>query len=527
MKEPHFGEARRLAISALSSLLDAYEGMEKAVLGHDLFGLLRVIVWLRDGADEAHVRAEVSRALAPCGRFWTGDIWTKTAATLHPDAIVYEAAWEEGIGVPGNDRLRIDDRTRTRTAWLPRFRTPVWGAAGGAPVIVFYSFKGGVGRTTALAAFAIQRARAGERVLVVDFDLDAPGASTLLPGDHGESALGVVDYLLEAPLGDVDVAAYIHRCKRGSLVGESGGEIMVMPAGKVDGDYLAKLSRLDVEVHGDEHPLSALLQDAKSKLAPNWILIDSRAGLSPAAGVLLDGIAHLHVLFGTNNAQGQIGLRQVIRHLGEERVARGLDPAPLVIVQAMVVDIVDVEKVAHAQFNAWLDEALRDHYPFEGGATALESPRHVIAIPYRPRLALFSSVDDVAADLATGAHQRLGERIDWLAKYVAVVDELRAVAAAGKTIWYQQLSNDIGLGLDMQITNERRRLGALLGLVSAAEHRAGRPMLSAVVVHKKGRLQPGTGFYECARAIGKLPSDAPEQPFFEEELRAVHRYWGQ
>ena len=38
---------------------------------------------------------------------------------------------------------------------------------------------GGVGRSTALAAFAIQRARLGERVAVVDLDLDAPGIGAL------------------------------------------------------------------------------------------------------------------------------------------------------------------------------------------------------------------------------------------------------------------------------------------------------------------------------------------------------------
>ena len=42
-------------------------------------------------------------------------------------------------------------------------------------IVTFYSWKGGVGRTMALANTAVQLARKGNRVLVVDWDLEAPG----------------------------------------------------------------------------------------------------------------------------------------------------------------------------------------------------------------------------------------------------------------------------------------------------------------------------------------------------------------
>ncbi len=42
-------------------------------------------------------------------------------------------------------------------------------------VVTFYSFKGGVGRTQALADVAVLLARYGHRVLMVDWDLEAPG----------------------------------------------------------------------------------------------------------------------------------------------------------------------------------------------------------------------------------------------------------------------------------------------------------------------------------------------------------------
>src|SRR5215467_9888199 len=42
-------------------------------------------------------------------------------------------------------------------------------------IVTFYSYKGGVGRSMALANVAVLLARRGLRVLVVDWDLEAPG----------------------------------------------------------------------------------------------------------------------------------------------------------------------------------------------------------------------------------------------------------------------------------------------------------------------------------------------------------------
>ncbi|WP_170229470.1 tyrosine-protein kinase family protein [Polyangium fumosum] len=290
-------------------------------------------------------------------------------------------------------------------------------------MVVFYSFKGGVGRTTALAAMAIQLARMGERVFVVDVDLDAPGAGTLLSPDEGGVTRGLVDYLLDAQLGDVDINDYVHRIRREKLVGDEGGEVIVMPAGSVDEHYLMKLARLDLEIRGTHHPLEHVLHAARAKLEPDWILIDSRAGLSPAAGLLLDGIAHLHVLFATSSAQSQLGIAQVIRSLGAERIRRDYEQANVIVVHAMLVDIADVEKLARPQFHAWLDEVLEaqywvtkesdpeDSYWNTGDDGKQDAPGDAIEIPYRYRFAFFSSVDDVVLDLLEGPYKALGRRV--------------------------------------------------------------------------------------------------------------------
>lgn len=67
-------------------------------------------------------------------------------------------------------------------------------------------------------------------------------------------------------------------------------------------------------------------------------------------------------------------------------------------------------------------------------------------------------------------------------------------------------------------------LSALLGEISAEEDAAGRGMLSVLVVHKDGDMQPGPGFFELAGQLGRDTSDILR--CWIEELKKVHRVWG-
>ena len=66
-------------------------------------------------------------------------------------------------------------------------------------VVTFFSFKGGTGRTMALANVAWILASQGKRVLVVDWDLDSPGLHKFfhpfLDADLYDSTAGVVDII--------------------------------------------------------------------------------------------------------------------------------------------------------------------------------------------------------------------------------------------------------------------------------------------------------------------------------------------
>src|SRR3954464_9633363 len=54
-------------------------------------------------------------------------------------------------------------------------------------VVTFYSYKGGVGRTFATANIAVLLAKRGKKVLLMDWDLEAPGLDEFFK-DHLRSS---------------------------------------------------------------------------------------------------------------------------------------------------------------------------------------------------------------------------------------------------------------------------------------------------------------------------------------------------
>ena len=63
----------------------------------------------------------------------------------------------------------------------------------------------------------------------------------------------------------------------------------------------------------------------------------------------------------------------------------------------------------------------------------------------------------------------------------------------------------------------------MLGEISLAEDKADCGMLSALVVHKTGDMEPGQGFFHYAEALGRDISD--KTACWVREIHKVHDYW--
>jgi hypothetical protein len=80
------------------------------------------------------------------------------------------------------------------------------------------------------------------------------------------------------------------------------------------------------------------------------------------------------------------------------------------------------------------------------------------------------------------------------------------------------------LGLDMYMPADRAKIGELLDELARAEHEAGRPLLSAVVVGANGGM-PGHGFFKLARSFGLMGPKDVKKAFCWEELQRLYAYW--
>ncbi|MBR7833240.1 tetratricopeptide repeat protein [Actinospica durhamensis] len=177
-------------------------------------------------------------------------------------------------------------------------------------IVTFYSFKGGTGRTMALANVAWILASGGKRVLTVDWDLEAPGLHEFfhpfLRSEVVRDTPGVIDLIGEykaavldgardgakTPHLIEDVAAFARiEPFAVSLEWEfpDGGTLDFMSSGRQNDDYTTQVGSLDWDnfyaLLGGSNLLRALR--AEMKRTYDYVLIDSRTGFSDTSDICI------------------------------------------------------------------------------------------------------------------------------------------------------------------------------------------------------------------------------------------------
>lgn len=425
----HIDDAHEQAEAWMAAWLDSKPQTWRALVVKDVLAKLRVILWCSNRSWESS-RREIDDQLSKVA----SDYWSKSVLRgrdlEHPDGAWQEQAWSAARRHETVDRLRMLDRHLSKTGWFDAPTEPPWTlrAKDAPPIALFYSFKGGAGRSTALAATALHLAAAGERVAVLDADLDAPGVGTLLAGYDGAIAsYGIADYLLEqrilANQAGIGTDDYSHRY---AAAGSGGaGEIIVYPAGRFDHRYLEKLARIDYgeSPEGASHPFVVLLERIRRDLAPGWILIDARAGLGDVSGFLTGGLCHFHVLLGTLAEGSWRGLELILRRLGGDRVREDKPQTECMLVASMVPRSDEaLFRECVERFTDRAREIFSRHYYAEPEAPdefwtlddleSADAPHVPTVLPYEERLATFRDLTEVAEPiLLRGSYTELFERL--------------------------------------------------------------------------------------------------------------------
>ncbi|MFC7540384.1 ParA family protein [Siccirubricoccus deserti] len=217
--------------------------------------------------------------------------------------------------------MRIVDRRVVGADWLRRPGTD----NPAIPRLFFVSVKGGVGRSTALCVLAAHLAAGGRRVLAIDLDLEAPGLGTMLLDQATLPRFGLLDYLVETNLAEVD-DSFLNDMLGSSQLSGGRGSITVVPAlgalandnpvnvlGKIARAYLP--SENDPSLNGFAAKIEKLIDGLTAAGDHDVVLVDARAGLhesTAAAAVALQGNT---LVFGIDQPQTYAGYRALLAQL--------------------------------------------------------------------------------------------------------------------------------------------------------------------------------------------------------------------
>lgn len=290
-------------------------------------------------------------------------------------------------------------------------------------IITFYSFRGGVGRSMAMLNAGCLFARSGRRVLLVDFDLEAPGLTRLIdrqdilkPKAKSSNPKGIVDILhgylftkeksilraknpyrsLNSYLGQLDIPQPI-------APSAQPGTVHLMPAGgkrryenQLGELYMSSRQFKDIRKNFATRFREFLLKSGRF----DYIFVDARTGFSDegyiAAKLLCD---HLVVLSGLNdqNIKGTADFLTKVAAWKNE----GAGPQRLVLVASPVCEYEDDPKEKRYK------EA-REIFKKVTGADI----RFSLSLPYHPRLSLYEELIAVKwPDSGLGRAYRILERI--------------------------------------------------------------------------------------------------------------------
>ncbi|MGW0820155.1 FxSxx-COOH system tetratricopeptide repeat protein [Streptomyces sp. NPDC002845] len=271
-------------------------------------------------------------------------------------------------------------------------------------IITFYSYKGGTGRTMALANTAWILAANGKRVLTVDWDLEAPGLHRFFHPFLDPNALaattGVIDiindYAWAATTGaqrsgpwhldfaQVEQHAISLTPERLGLRFVDGGSLDFLSAGRQDRSYSATVSSFEwdnfYERLGGGLFLDALRDNMKKSY--DYVLIDSRTGLSDNADICTIQMPDVLVDCFTLSDQSLDGAAAVARSVEDGYRKRKIRVLPV----PMRIDEGEKEKVDAGRALARLKFDGLPKAPDESELSAEELSAYWgnVEIPYRP-----------------------------------------------------------------------------------------------------------------------------------------------
>jgi len=182
-------------------------------------------------------------------------------------------------------------------------------------IVTFYSYKGGVGRSFALANTAVVLARWGYRVLCVDWDLEAPGLSYYFDGYLAEPPrAGLLEMIEEARTTPETGRETALRHRTSVQLAEDARLDLITAGRKGDDSYISRLQQVDWEALYEEYDFGATLETWRDEWMREYdlVLVDSRTGITDAGGICTAQVPDILVFAYTANDQNVDGVLDIV-----------------------------------------------------------------------------------------------------------------------------------------------------------------------------------------------------------------------
>lgn len=261
-----------------------------------------------------------------------------------------------------------------------------------APGIVytFYSYKGGAGRSMAVANVGALLAKWGHSVLVVDWDLEAPGLERFFvrPASDsvaiGASKPGIVD-LVEAKANrtSLDWRTCVHTFQ----LDQSASPVSLISAGRRGHDYIDRMQKLDFAALFSNCDLGGYIEKLRDSWVSNFdfVLVDSRTGVTDIGGICTVHLADVLVLLFTSTDSSVEGALEIVNRAREAREHLPLDRGQLLAVPLPSRDESRTEYELASQwkktFAAKFQFLYKDWLPSE---SLVQDAIEMLRIPYVP-----------------------------------------------------------------------------------------------------------------------------------------------
>jgi cellulose biosynthesis protein BcsQ len=280
-------------------------------------------------------------------------------------------------------------------------------------IYTFYSYKGGVGRSMAVANVGALLARFGKRVLIVDWDLEAPGIESYFDKyspqliEQRRRTPGVVDLICARGNGQ---ELNWRNCILQAYAFGADHPISIITAGQSDATYIQRVQTLNLPNLFEKKALGTYLEALRREWKSEFdsVLIDSRTGITDIGGICTIHLPDVLVLFFTTNNQSVDGVIDVTNKARAVRSELPVDRSHLV---AVPVPARDESRTEYREASAWKQifaERFADFYKdwlpqSKKPSEALE----ILRIPYIPywsfgeRLPVVEEGDSDPASLAS------------------------------------------------------------------------------------------------------------------------------